>query len=72
MTLKGGTSYISPDMVKRVEETISSGKYKLPGYGSESGSSGGSSGSKASSSTSTVTALGILQLGIILKVRDMK
>ena len=32
----GGTSYISPDMVKRVEETIGSGKYKLPGYGSES------------------------------------
>jgi len=52
---KSGTSYISPDMVKRVEETIGSGKYKLPGYGSESGSSGGSSGSKASSSTSTVT-----------------
>ena len=32
----GGTSYISPDMVKRVEETISSGQYKLPGYGSKS------------------------------------
>lgn len=32
----GGTSYISPDMVKKVEETIGSGQYKLPGYGSKS------------------------------------
>jgi hypothetical protein len=32
----GGTSYISPDMTKRVEETIGSGKYKSPGYSSKS------------------------------------
>jgi hypothetical protein len=32
----GGTSYISPDMTKRVEETIGSGQYKLPGYSSKS------------------------------------
>jgi len=44
---KTGKAKISQDTVNRVMETISSGKYKLPGYG------GSSSGSSSSSKTPT-------------------